>query len=105
MEGKNKVGFACVAFAKTVGASVSPFLIYFDVVKLKESCEDAWSSCLAPTPAEENLLTAMLASFTVAIVSTSLHAYNQRSHFFKVSPCFSFVLFFSSPLLPAVYHL
>ena len=119
MEGKNKVGFACVAFAKTVGASVSPFLIYFDVVKdivlynilhgtivkLKESCEDVRSTCLAATPAEENLLTAMLASFTVSIVSTSLHAYNQRSHFFKLSPCFNFVLFFSSPLLPAVYHL
>ena len=116
---KNKVGFACVALGKTVQSSIPPFLIYLDMVKdlvmykilhgtierIKKGCEDlSKDTCLAATETEENLLTAMLASFTVSIVSTSLHAFNQRHLFFKRNSCFGAVLFVASPLLPAVYH-
>jgi hypothetical protein len=48
----------------------------------------------------------MLASFTVSIVSTSLHAFHKRHNFFKTNSntFFDTVLFIASPLLPAVYH-
>ena len=119
LEGKNKVGFACVALGKTVQSSIPPFLIYLDLVKdlvlykilhgtiarLEEGCVDSSKdTCLVATAAEENLLTAMLASFTVSIVSTSLHAFHNRHHFFHTNPLFDTILFIASPLLPAVYH-
>ena len=118
LENKNSAGLTLVAFGKSVQSSIPPYLIFLDMTKdivlykilsgtierLAEGCEDL-STCLAATPAEENLLTAMLVVFIISLVLTSLHTWYQRHHFFKTSPLFSFVLFVASPLLPAVYHL
>ena len=118
LEGANKVGFVSIKSIKTIQSSIPPFLYYLDMVKdfvlfkilygtierLAEGCKDL-STCLAATPAEENLLTAMLVVFIISLVITSLHAWFQRHHFFKTNCLFSFVLFVSSPFLPAVYQL
>ena len=119
LENKNSASFALFSFAKLVASSVPAYLIFLDMNKdmilykilsstisrLAEGCEDLKSTCLAATPAEENLLTAMLVVFIISFVLTSLHAWYQRHHFFKTNRLFSFVLFVASPLLPAVYHL
>ena len=118
IEEKNSAGFTLVAFGKSVQSTVPPYLIFLDMVKdivlykilygtierLAEGCEDL-STCLAATPAEENLLTAMLVVFIISLVITSLYAWFQRHHFFKTNRLFSFVLFVASPFLPAFYQL
>merc|ERR1719193_3021934 len=123
VQGKNKFWFACISIIQTLSSCVSPFLLFLDYVKdpivllilrgtverLEEGCDSLYisssGSCLAASQAEKNLLDALLITLSVSIVTTSLHAFHQRNHFFKTNRFFDFILFISSPLLPAIYHL
>merc|ERR1719234_886240 len=124
VEGKNKLWSASISTIQTLSSCVTPFLLFLDYVKdpvlllilrgtvqrLEEGCNSltnisASDSCLAASQAEKNLLDALFITLSVSIITTSLHAFHQRNHFFKTNCMFDFLLFISSPLLPAIYHL
>jgi len=123
VEGKNKYWSACISTIQTLASCVTPFFLFLDYVKdpvlllilrgtvqrLEEGCNSlsisSSDSCLAASQAEKNLLNALLIILSVSIVTTSLHAFHQRKNFFRTNSLFDFILFISSPLLPAVYHL
>ena len=120
-ENRNKVGFVCFSILRTLTSYVSPFLMFLDNVKdlalnlilrgtvqrQESACPELsdLGSCLAASQAEKNLLDALLATLSLSMVSTSLHAYHQRYHFFVTNRLFDIILFLSSPFLPAVYHM
>ena len=117
---KNKFCFAFIYIFQILASCVSPFILFLDYVKdpllllilrstvqrLEEGCDSLFfaRSCLAASQAEKNLLDALLVTLSVSILTTSIHAFHQRNHFFKRNYFFDFVLFISSPLLPAIYH-
>merc|ERR1719209_960988 len=108
-----------VSFLRVVVASVSPFLLIFDYTKdmvlylivrktlerLDEGCKDIKFDCLAASEVERDLVTALLVTFCLSFILTSLNSYHLRKRFFKTNRCIDLLFFFVSPLLPAVYHI
>ena len=118
LEGRGKIGFVCFFILNTLLSCISPFFIYLDNVKdfallliLRGTvqrqhlvCPDL-GSCHDASQAEKNLLDALLVTVSVSLVTTSLHAFHHRRHFFATNPVLDIVLFVSSPLLPGIYHM
>ena len=117
---RSKVCFVLISFFQAVLASVSPFLFIIDyvkdlvlylilrgtVVRLEEVCKQLPSDlrCLPASPAEQDLLNALLVTFCVSITLTSLNAFYIRKRFFKTNYFLNIVFGMVSPLLPSVYH-
>ena len=121
-EVRGKIYFYPVSSMRAIQASVSPFLLNLDYAKdlimyliLKEtvqrlegnckSLSDLGFDCLAASGTEQDLLLALLVTFSVSIILTSINSYFLRKRFFETNFWLSFVFIFVSPLLPAVYHI
>merc|ERR1719209_1739746 len=119
---RDKTYFYLVSFLRAVQASVSPFLLNLDYTKdlilyliLKETVQrlegncknisDLGFDCLAASGTEQDLLTALLVTFCVSIILTSINSYFLRKRFFKTNAWLNFVFGFVSPLLPAVFYI
>merc|ERR1719264_2459255 len=117
-----KICFYLVSSLRALQASVSPFLLNLDYAKdlimyliLKETVKrlegncknltDLGFDCLAASGTEQDLLLALLITFCVSIILTSINSYFLRKRFFKTNFGLNFVFCFVSPLLPAVYHI
>ena len=101
VETKGRVCFVIVSFFRAVVASVSPFLLIFDYVKdlvlylivdntldqLDEGCNDAPFDCLAASGVERDLVTALLLTYCLSFILTSLNSYHMRKRFFKTNHC------------------
>merc|ERR1719237_49842 len=85
------------------------YLILRETVKrLEVNCKnltDLGIDCLAASGTEQDLLLALLVTFCVSIILTSINSYFLRKRFFKTNFGLNFVFCFISPLLPAVYHI
>merc|ERR1719295_972697 len=119
LETRGKIFFLLVSFLRAVQKSVSPFLLMLDYVKdlvlylilretvqrLEGNCENLGTECLAASGTEQDLMTALLVTFCVSIILTSINSYFLRKRFFKTNFWLNFVFGFVSPLLPAVFHI
>jgi len=117
LEMKGKIYFALVSFLRAIQTSISPYLFMLDFVKdlilyliLKEAVQRLEGSCngigcLAASGTELDLLTALLITFCISIVITSINSFVLRKRFFKTTFWLNFVFGFVSPLLPAIYHI
>ena len=118
-EKKSKTFSVFVSFLRAVIASVSPFLLIFDYTKdlvlylivagtldrLDEGCKDTQFDCMAASGVERDLITALLVTFCLSLIITSLNSYHIRKRFFKTNCCLDLLFFIVSPLLPAVYRI
>merc|ERR1719339_898313 len=111
LEMKGKINFALVSFLRAIQTSVSPYLFMLDFVKdlilyliLREAVQRLEGSCngigcLAASGTELDLLTALLITFCISIILTSINSFVVRKKFFKTNFWLNFVLGFISPLL------
>ena len=121
-EVRGKIYFYLVSSMRAIQASVSPFLLNLDYAKdlilylilqetvqrLEGNCKKLSAlgvDCLAASGTEQDLLTALLVTFCVSIILTSINSFFMRKRFFKTNFGLNFVFGFISPLLPAVYHI
>ena len=120
VEGRNKFFFVLISICQTLKSCSPSFLLYLDYVKdfvvysilrgtvqrLVKLCEGLSQDQSCPvSEAEKILLDTLLLALTVSIVSSSLHAFHQRHHFFATNRVFDSLLFILSPFLTAIYHI
>ena len=100
-----------VSFSRAVVASVSPFLLIFyhskDLILylivdntldgLDKGCKNTQVDCLAASGVERDLVTALLVTFCLSVVLTSLNSYHMRKRFFKTNCCLDLLFFLCLP--------
>ena len=111
-----------IGIVRVLQTSVTPLLFILDYVKdivlylilrttlqrLEDTCKPLTAlgiECLTASGAEEDLLTALLVSFCVSLILTSINAYFLRTRFFRTNCCLNILFALISPLLPAIYHI
>merc|ERR1719367_714349 len=74
------------------------------MIRIEDNCS-LGVECLAASGVEHDLLAALLITFCVSIILTSINSFFLRKRFFKTTFWLNFVFAFISPLLPAIYHI
>ena len=100
-----------MTFLRAMKTTISPFLLNLDYFKdlvlffiLRETVNRIDVN-LAASGTEHDLILALLITFCVSIILTSINSFFLRKRFFKTNFWLNFVFGFASPLLPAVYHI
>jgi len=78
------------------------------VQRLEENCKNISAlgfNCLAASGTEQDLLAALLVTFCVSIILTSINSFFLRKRFFKTNRWLNLVYVFVSPLLPAIFYI
>ena len=120
LETKGKVYHFLINFLRLIQTSIAPFLFNLDYLKdiilylllkdtvnqIEENCNqiNIEYDCLAASGTEKEILTALLITFCVSIILTSIHSFFLRKMFFKTNIWLNLVFAVFSPVLPAIYH-
>ena len=122
LEIRGKLYFFLICSLRALQTSVFPFLIMLDYVKdlilylilretvqrLERGCKQLSPfgiECLAASGTEQDILRALLVTFSISIILTSINSFFLRKQFFKASRWLNIFFAFISPLLPAIYHI
>ena len=120
LETKGKVYHFLLRSMRVIQNSLSSFFLNLDFMKdiitylilsetvkqIEQNCDDTFqgSVCLAASGTEKDILTALLVTFCVSIILSSIDSFFLRTRFFKTNFWLDLIFGVLSPVLPAIFN-